>query len=54
MEYNNRSYYEMSRLLREYGAPVTSSSTRTDLKKNRKWLDQRGPNPLMMMGLDRS
>ncbi|MEM9631990.1 MAG: hypothetical protein AAGA50_11740 [Pseudomonadota bacterium] len=54
MEFNNRSYYEMNHLLREYGAPKTSWSSRIGLKRSRKWKDQKGPNPLMMMGLDRS
>ena len=54
MEYNIRPDYQTHRLLQEYGAPKTGWSSRTGHHGRHKWRDQQGPNPLMMMGLDRS
>ena len=54
MEFNNRTYYEMNHLLREYGAPKSSWTSRLGFGNSRKWKDHKGPNPLMMQGLDRS
>lgn len=54
MEYNIRPDYQTYRLLQEYGAPKTGWSSKAGHHGRHKWRDQQGPNPLMMMGLDRS
>lgn len=54
MEWNSHTYYEINRLLREQGVQRTQPAPRHGSAGARKWKDQMGPNPLMMMGLDRS
>jgi|GEM_PF-2385018 len=49
------SAYEIDRILHEYGKKNEHGTSRSGSKKHKgKWSDQRGVNPLMLMGLDRS
>ncbi|WP_156958903.1 hypothetical protein [Labrenzia sp. DG1229] len=54
MEWTNNSYHEIDRMMREYGARKPQAVPRHGSAQARKWADQKGPNPLMLMGLDRS
>lgn len=51
---NNR-FYEVDDLLKKYGVPRTNWVARLRRPENSdKWRNHKGPNPLLMLGLDRS
>ncbi|CTQ60086.1 hypothetical protein LA5095_03916 [Roseibium album] len=54
MEWINNSYHEIGRMMREYGSRQPQAVPCHASAQARKWADQKGYNPLMMMGLDRS
>ncbi|WP_157738910.1 MULTISPECIES: hypothetical protein [Stappiaceae] len=55
MELGNRHYFEVDTLLQKYGAPRSNWTPRLRQgKQGAKWQDQKGPNPLVLKGLDRS
>ncbi|MBG6173536.1 hypothetical protein IWQ55_000892 [Labrenzia sp. EL_208] len=54
MEWINNSYHEIGRMMREYGSRQPQAVPCHASAQARKWANQKGYNPLMMMGLDRS
>ncbi|WP_305987337.1 hypothetical protein [Roseibium sp. MMSF_3544] len=54
MEPIGYSYYDIDRLVKEYNGQRSEPTEKHGSVRAAKWQDQKGPNPLMLMGLDRS